>query len=925
MNKHLLPNGNRLASLILALGCAALLRFDVQAGPRPPLPPFPEVVLKGLTFDEGWYLNRAEDVIASPFGVLAASWSGFALDRDVLILSPFILPGTTPTGKPQLPAGSGSLRVWFSPSWTSAGAGGSGPGHFARLLEMVSLDGVSTGVLWSLYTSRDGDTVYLAGATTHGAADILATKIQWKAGSWYLLTLSFNEKQTQLYLNAELVGQGVGLAGWSPAMTGLVIGSDLVGDNSAGGLFDELTTFGNPVRAEQMALYYKSLETTAALGPVAPQEKVARLEAAGIARAQAQFAPAIAESYPGGQAYSASVLGDCAANLVIKNLTNAVRLTVTNATAGVVFDLFRTLDFFGNSITNSWWYWTAKATNGQVFTFSNSPCNRVFYVLGCTNDSDADGLTDASELLVHKTSPLTNHSVNALYTDLQMVNVLVNSPDEDCGNEQNTQFESTCAVLGSNVIVAYVDSNHGVYQLGNEQINPNGFLTNRVPQMVGYAVLTNGGLTFEDRGLPPLSREGVPTNDDGVAGDPWLSVDRGSNWVYLVGASPRNAGNYGIPLWKSTDGGVIFDTPINVMNDVLGSDKPSVVVDDWPGAGQHDVYVTCTGKTNVSADSAYWFAISRDGKGGSWTNSSMPLRVVNSPNISSINDPLLLIGSDHVGHAFWFEREGFGANTTNRLKTADLKDRGMTIGLAHSIVQLRTTNQINGNLELRRNNIAGTNDFFNAWPFPVPALNNVKPGHLYVAYADTGTNSKDKANIYFTYSIDAGTNWTAPVQVNTVWTNDQWMPVLAVKPDGTKLFMGWYDRRTDTNNGLMEVYGRWGSIGTNGTVTLDDEFRITPVSYPHVFSGSDTNNFVAGQYDPVYPPDFVNLHWWYREWPDDPLELTVGTHKNHVGEYNGVAGDAHYVYFTWTDNRVRLHQSQTRAQSDIRVLRLPWP
>ena len=26
----------------------------------------------------------------------------------------------------------------------------------------------------------------------------------------------------------------------------------------------------------------------------------------------------------------------------------------------------------------------------------------------------------------------------------------------------------------------------------------------------------------------------------------------------------------------------------------------------------------------------------------------------------------------------------------------------------------------------------------------------------------------------------------------SVWTNDQWMPVLAVKPDGTQLFMGWY-------------------------------------------------------------------------------------------------------------------------------------
>src|SRR5438093_3161801 len=47
-------------------------------------------------------------------------------------------------------------------------------------------------------------------------------------------------------------------------------------------------------------------------------------------------------------------------------------------------------------------------------------------------------------------------------------NVLVNDPAQDYGNEQNTQFESTCAVLNGNVIVAYVDSNLGVYGLGEE-------------------------------------------------------------------------------------------------------------------------------------------------------------------------------------------------------------------------------------------------------------------------------------------------------------------------------------------------------------------------------------------------------------------------------------------------------------------------
>jgi len=194
-----------------------------------------------------------------------------------------------------------------------------------------------------------------------------------------------------------------------------------------------------------------------------------------------------------------------------------------------------------------------------------------------------------------------------------------------------------------------------------------------------------------------------------------------------------------------------------------------------------------------------------------------------------------------------------------------------------------------------------------------------------VAYADKGDNSGDKADIFLVASTNSGTNWTSPLRVNTVWTNDQWMPVLAVKPDGTKLFMAWYDRRGDPNNGLMAVYGRWGTIETNGSVSLQDEFRITPVSFPPVFSGTDTNNLIPGKYDPAYPPVQVNLHWWYSDWPEDPTEVTDPSLAKHVGEYNGSSADTLNVYFTWTDNRIQLSPRFNRLQSDIRFIKINWP
>ena len=165
-------------------------------------------------------------------------------------------------------------------------------------------------------------------------------------------------------------------------------------------------------------------------------------------------------------------------------------------------------------------------------------------------------------------------------------------------------------------------------------------------------------------------------------------------------------------------------------------------------------------------------------------------------------------------------------------------------------------------------------------------------------------------------------------------TNDQWMPALPVKPDGTQLFVAWYDRRKDTNNSLIELYGRFGTIATNGDVAFaTNDFRITTTNFPPVFVGTDTNNFPEGHYDPVYPPGGTNLNWWYTNWPPDNLTNdppliyhTQPTYVNHVGEYNGAFAQAQHVYLTWTD--YRLSSSGTlypRTQADIRFVKITWP
>jgi len=150
--------------------------------------------------------------------------------------------------------------------------------------------------------------------------------------------------------------------------------------------------------------------------------------------------------------------------------------------------------------------------------------------------------------------------------------------------------------------------------------------------------------------------------------------------------------------------------------------------------------------------------------------------------------------------------------------------------------------------------------------------------------------------------------------------------------DGPRLFVGWYDRRNDTNNSLIDVYGRFATIGTNGDMAFDTEFRITTASFPSVFAGTLTNNTVAGHYDPIYPPGLQNLHWWYSDWPAPPPppaqdgNLPAGSFKGHVGEYNGAWPDPQWVYMSWTDYRLPMTATlYSRRQADIRLVRLTWP
>jgi hypothetical protein len=154
------------------------------------------------------------------------------------------------------------------------------------------------------------------------------------------------------------------------------------------------------------------------------------------------------------------------------------------------------------------------------------------------------------------------------------------------------------------------------------------------------------------------------------------------------------------------------------------------------------------------------------------------------------------------------------------------------------------------------------------------------------------------------------------VEANSLPT-DEWQPVIAVKPDGSAIFIAWYDRRNDpTNNSLIETWGVFANLPITNATSFSNNFRISATQFPPVFTGTTMTN--AGTFDLAYPSKFRS----------DGIQCPTfdGAYAGHAGDYDTATASGEHVYFTWSDNRLITDSSTlARNQADIRLVRIPWP
>lgn len=394
-----------------------------SALPRKPLPPLPEIRLRAWRFDDAlrqYPADQAPAFIAE--ADLVESWSGYALRREGNSAMPFVIPEVELTNRVNFTCGTGTIRFWFHSTWGSASIHERGPGGYARLVELVGLNGSTSTVWWSLYASPDGNTLHVSGQGPVGPADFLQAEIQWAADTWHLVTLTYSPASCALFVDGELAGIGDPLPVPQPLTASelaLVVGSDAVGSNLAQGQFDEFTTFNRACDPLEVGWYYGATAGRTALGTVSDVEIAQKTSSLNLKTGRFAARSALLSS-----SFSQTILFsegiDCITssnvwitNMTLTNLTSlggTVKFYIQGGTnsSAVLYDIFTATNIAGTNVAASQWTWLQRGQTCWPYQFSNQLPSGAFFVLGTPLDSDGDGLTDAFEKLVTKTNVSTN-------------------------------------------------------------------------------------------------------------------------------------------------------------------------------------------------------------------------------------------------------------------------------------------------------------------------------------------------------------------------------------------------------------------------------------------------------------------------------------------------------------------------------------
>ena len=314
-------------------------------------------------------------------------------------------------GTNNLSVNFGSVMFWFAPNWAGTNQDGTGPGQWGRLLEVGDYTTNASYGWWSLYVDPAGANIYFAAQTNGAEAVYLSCPIAWTTNRWHLIALTYSATNSSLYLDGELVTNGLAVTYWpgpDVLTNGFYVGSDHTGVAQARGMFDDLSTYNYPLAA---ATIYDTFNNSYFTYWVNPENFANTFSSAA---STPRFTPTFNAVTGSGYLTALTNAVDCVTNSNVW-ITNSVAARAANGTMNLTFAISGgsnavAYDVFANSLlvpvtSATAWAWMGQGYHCTTYLLTNLPSTSTFLMLAKPTDSDLDGLTDAYENLVSKTDP----------------------------------------------------------------------------------------------------------------------------------------------------------------------------------------------------------------------------------------------------------------------------------------------------------------------------------------------------------------------------------------------------------------------------------------------------------------------------------------------------------------------------------------
>jgi alpha-tubulin suppressor-like RCC1 family protein len=158
---------------------------------------------------------------------------------------------------------AGTISFWFQPNFTSTTDLGDGPTNWACLLSVGQWTSNASASCWSLAIDPDGTNLVFLAQLNGASQTVLAAPIDFDAGDWHNICLTYSPTNCCLYLEGQPVTNTGPIAYLPDTEYGFFVGSESTGVFQARGQFQNLETYDGPQSAADIARDYT--ETSAVI------------------------------------------------------------------------------------------------------------------------------------------------------------------------------------------------------------------------------------------------------------------------------------------------------------------------------------------------------------------------------------------------------------------------------------------------------------------------------------------------------------------------------------------------------------------------------------------------------------------------------------------------------------------------------------